>query len=81
MSKGIIAGVVFVIVGIMLIVIGGSFFTQSSSLNQTVGPSPTTQVTNGFGVAFVAGGILALICGVLICIMSLRGSGGSFRGG
>jgi len=81
MPDGIIAGVVLVILGIMLIAIGGTFSTQASASNQTTGQSPSTQMINGFSIAFVAGGILSLICGILVCWGSLSGGGRSSRRG
>jgi drug/metabolite transporter (DMT)-like permease len=75
MANGIIAGIVLVIFGIMLIAIGGNFFTQASISNQTTGQTPATQMTSNFGVAFVAGGSLSLICGIIVIFKSFGGGG------
>lgn len=63
MAEGIIGLAIVVIVGIMLIVIGGSFF-QASSSTQTSSPQ-ASQVSGGFGWAFIIGGLFAVVVAII----------------
>jgi uncharacterized membrane protein len=67
MANGVLGGVILIVVGIMLIAIGIGV-ASTAAANQ----SPSTQVTIGFGGAFVIGGIVAAIAGIGIVIGSAR---------
>jgi len=75
MADGIVVGIGLIILGVALVAIGGMFFAQATTSNQTMGQAPTTQIINGAGIAFVGGGALSIILGIIgIFTPSRKGS-------
>ncbi len=71
---GIIAGAIIFIIGIILIFVGGYILQISSEADDT----PETpiegamQLPRAFGIAFIIGGILLIIMGIVVIIGSAR---------
>ena len=62
----------YVVISGVVLVILGIILTGVGILNQA---------TSGLSTAFVVGGVLAVIVGILMCWKSLSGAGRSFHGG